>query len=73
MEYSGDTNAHNAITKLAYNVKTSTHPNSLNNVGLGNVSIALNTAPSAPYVFKNVSPLVDNGFAFYNSNKTIFS
>ena len=73
MEYSGDTNAHNAITKLAYDIKKSTHPNSLNNVGLGNVSIALNTARSAPFIYKDVSPPVENGFAFYNSKKTIFN
>jgi len=73
MEWSGDVNAHNATTDLKYNMKKSSHYNSLGNVNIGNVSIGLNTIPSGKYVYKNVSPIVDNGFSFYNSKKTIFN
>ena len=71
MDWSYDKNAHNATT-TPITFSTSTHLNSLNNVGLGNVSIGLNSSPSAPYVFKNQSPIPpSNGFGFYN-NKNIF-
>lgn len=73
MDWQGDTNAHNATTTLKYDIKKSTHYNSLDNVNVGSLSIGLNTAPSAPFVYKNMSPPVVNGFAFYNSKKTIFN
>lgn len=67
MDWQGDYNAHNATTTLKYELPGSRHQNSLANVNVtSKVSIGLNTAPSAPFVYKNVSPPVINGFPFYN-------
>lgn len=72
MDWSYDKNAHNAITTPIL-FSNSTHLNSLNNVGLnGGVSIGKNYSPSAPYIYKNQSPIPpSNGFGFYNK-KNIF-
>jgi hypothetical protein len=67
MEWSGDRNAHNATAVPVYMPIKSFFPNSLNNVGVGSVSIGENTSPSAPYVFKNQAPIPpSNAFPFYN-------
>ena len=67
MDWQGDSNAHNAKTTLKNVLTRSTHADSLDNVNLGgNVSIGLNTSPSAPFIYKNYSPIVSNAFPFYN-------
>ena len=66
MDYSFDRNSHNSTTTLKYQRTNSSNPNSLFNNNIGNVSIGKNHIPSAPFVYKNVSPPLMNGFPFYN-------
>lgn len=67
MDWQGATNAHNATTTLKNVLSHSINANSLHNVNLdANVSIGLIKSPSAPFIYKNVSPIVSNAFPFYN-------
>lgn len=66
MDWQGDINTHNATTTLKNELTRSINANSLLNANVGTLNIGLNKLPSAPFIYKNVSPPVINGFPFYD-------